>query len=77
MYGLVVLTRLALTALQSTLRLQAPGSGLARNLGLWAHFALSHCEDRLTFWGCELNVILLAEGGWEDGVGGGMITEPV
>lgn len=31
----------------------------------------------LTFWGCELNVILLAEGGWEDGVGGGVVTEPV
>lgn len=31
----------------------------------------------LTFWGCELNVILLAEGGWEDGMGGGMVAEPV
>lgn len=31
----------------------------------------------LTFWGFELNVILLAEGGWEDGMGGGMVAEPV
>lgn len=34
-------------------------------------------QASLTFWGCELNVILLAEGGWEDGMGGGMVTEPV
>lgn len=31
----------------------------------------------LTFWGCELNVILLAEGGWEDGMGGGVVAEPI
>lgn len=31
----------------------------------------------LTFWGCELNIILLAEGGWEDGMGGGVVAEPV
>lgn len=48
-----------------------------RDLGPWAHTALSNCEDSLTFRGRELNVILLAEGGWEDGVGGGMVTEPV
>lgn len=39
--------------------------------------ALQHGQASLTFRRCELYVILLAEGGWEDGVGGGMVTEPV
>lgn len=42
-----------------------------------AAVALQRGQASLTFRRCELNVILLAEGGWEDGVGGGMVTEPV
>lgn len=49
--------------------------------GVWLGLRPQPCSLQLyaslTFRGCELNVILLAEVGWEDGVGGGVVTEPV
>ena len=61
-----------LSPLQST-QTSTPGVWL----GLWPQPCSLQLYASLTFWGCELNVILLAEVGWEDGMGGGVVTEPV
>lgn len=58
---------------------------VAREAHPLSHAKVPHIRDLgcgltlqgLTFWGCELNVILLAEGGWEDGMGGGVVAEPI
>lgn len=61
----------------------SPGSVkvvVAREAHPLSHAKVPHIRDPgcgLTFWGCELNVILLAEGGWEDGMGGGVVAEPI